>query len=94
MPTELFDQLHCLSDPIPGPDGHYKPFFEVYGTSTTEEFRPSLQVKKSKQKTLPFTASVQHVRNVNVMIQCEECEMWQLVYSDSCRKEDLARSTR
>ena len=81
MPSELFDQLHHLPDPIPCPDGHYKPFSEVYGTPTTEEFRPSLQLKKFKQKTLPFTASVQHVRNVNVMIQCEECEMWRLVYS-------------
>ena len=81
MPSELFDQLHHLPDPIPCPGGHYKPFSEVYAIPTTEEFRPSLQLKKSKQKTHPFTASVQHVRNVNVMIQCEECEMWWLVYS-------------
>ena len=81
MPKELFDQLHHLPDPIPGQDGHYKSFSEIFGMSTTEEFRPSLQAKKSKQKTLPFTASVQHVRNANIMIQCEECTMWRLVYS-------------
>ena len=33
-------------------------------------------------KSLPFVASVQHTRNTNLMIQCEECEMWQLVYSN------------
>ena len=81
MPRELFVLLHHLPDPVPGEEGHYKPFSEVFGTFTTEEYRPSLQVKKSKQKYLPFAASVQHVKNVNVMIQCEECEMWRLVYS-------------
>ncbi len=77
MPREAFDLLHYLPDPVPGEEGHYKCFSEVFGTSTTEEFRPSLQVKKSK-KSLPFTAGIQHVKNV---IQCEECEMWRLVYS-------------
>ena len=68
MPIELFDQLHYLPDPVPDPDqdGNYKSFSEVFGTTTTEEFRPSLQVKKSKQKSLPFTASVQHVQNANM----------------------------
>ena len=77
---ETFDKS-CLPDPVPGEDGHYRPFIEVYGTSTTEEHRPSLQTRKGRQKSLPFSASVQHVKNVDMMIQCEECEMWRLVYS-------------
>ena len=56
---------------VPGEDGHYRPFIEVYGTSMTEEHRPSLQTRKGRQKSLPFSASVQHVKNVDMMIQCE-----------------------
>lgn len=44
---EIFKELKELPDPIPGPDNHYKPFSEVYGTNTTEEYCPSLQNRKS-----------------------------------------------
>lgn len=81
MPQETFNKLSYLPDPVPGEDGHYRPFTEVFGTATTEEHRPSLQAQKGRQKSLPFSASVQHVKNANLMIQCEECEMWRLVYS-------------
>ena len=53
----------------------------VYNTVTSEEHRPSLQNHPVRQKTLPFVASVQHAKNTNLMVQCEECEMWCLVYS-------------
>lgn len=63
-------------------DGHYKQFQDVYGTVTTEDHRPSLQQKRcTNSKTLPFVASIQHVRNVNLMVLCEECDMWHLLYS-------------
>ena len=62
-----------LPDPIPGQDEHYLPFKELYGTQTTEGNRPSLTKKSKKQKTLPFVASIQHARNVNMVVQCEEC---------------------
>lgn len=78
MARETFDKLSYLPDPVPGEDGHYRPFIEVYGTSTTEEHSPSLQTQKGRQKSLPFSASVQHAKNVDMMIQCE---MWRLVYS-------------
>ena len=78
---ETFDKLSYLPDSVPGEDGHYRPFSEVYGTPTTEEHRPSPQTRKGRQKSLPFSASVQHVKNADTMIQCEECEMWRLVYS-------------
>ena len=64
-----------VQSPEPAQDGHYKSFSDVFGTATNKESRPSLQTKKGKQKSLPFTASVQHVRNANLMIQCEECEI-------------------
>ena len=33
------------------------------------------------KKTLPFSACVQHVKNVDLMLQCDECSMWRLLYS-------------
>ena len=30
---------------------------------------------------MPFSLSVQHMKNADIMVQCEECEMWRLVYS-------------
>ena len=81
MPREAFDTLSFLPDPVPGEEGHYRPFDDVFGTPTSEEFRPSLQTSKSKQRTMPFSPSVQHVKNADIVVQCEECEMWRLVYS-------------
>ena len=81
LPLDTFSKISFIPDPIPQADGHYKPFQEVYGIVTTEEFRPSLSKQSGKSKKLPFSASVQHVRNVDLMLQCEECEMWRLLYS-------------
>lgn len=35
----------------------------------------------SQKKTVPFNVTQQHVKNVNLVIQCEECEMWRLFFS-------------
>ena len=56
-------------------------FEEVYGTLMTKKFGPSLLKRSAKSKKLPFSASVQQLRNVDLMLQYEECEMWQLLYS-------------
>ena len=53
----------------------------MFGTKTSEEHRPSSKRKSQKDKTLPFSASVQHVKNTDMMIMCDECEMRRLVYS-------------
>ena len=53
-------------------DGHYKPFQEVFKKPTTEEHRPSAK-KASSKATLPFRASIQHVHNAGMMLQCDEC---------------------
>ena len=81
LPREVFSKIHYIPDPIPSSNGHYKPFSEVYGMQTTECHRPSLAKHPKRMKSLPFVASVQHVRNVSLVIQCEECEMWRLLYS-------------
>ena len=82
LPLNCFSKLGHLLDPIPGIDGHYKSFEVVFKTPTTEEYHhPSCSGKKTKGKTLPFRASVQHVCNTEMMLQCEECCMWRLVYA-------------
>ena len=48
---------------------------------TSEQYRPSMKTKPRKEKTLLFSPSVQHVRNAEMMLLCEECEMWRLIYA-------------
>ena len=50
----------------------------MYSTDTTEVHRPSLS-KQSKKQKISFVVSIQHVRNVNMVVQCEECEIWRLI---------------
>ena len=80
LPAQKFDKLSHIPDPVPGIDGHYLSFTEVFGKSTDEKHRPSLQ-KSTRRKSLPFVASVQHANNTGLLVQCEECEMWRLVYA-------------
>lgn len=42
LPDTEFGKLDHLPDPVPGTEGHYKPFSEVFKSITTEEHRPSL----------------------------------------------------
>ena len=81
LPPATFAKISFIPDPIPQVDGHYKLFEEVYGTVTTKEFRPSLSKRSAKSKKLPFSASAQHIRNEDLMVQCEECDMRCLLYS-------------
>ena len=72
--------IHDLPDPLINDDGHYHS--EVIGTSTTEKDLPSGSISKQK-KSIPFNVTQQHVKNVKLLIQCEECDMWRLVLSKS-----------
>jgi hypothetical protein len=72
--------IHKLPDPVLNDDGHYSSFDEVYGLCTSESDCPSVAEFKRK-KTLNFNATQQHVKNVNMLVQCEECELWRLLYS-------------
>ena len=76
LPIEVFQQIKA---PEPGEDSHYQPFSQIYGTTTTEKFRPSM--KQSRKKTLPFHGKLQHMRNVDMMLECQECGMWRLIYA-------------
>ena len=81
LPREVFNRLSHLPHPMPGEDGHYLAFSLIFGKPTSEKHRPSLCSKKSKSKYLSFYPSVQHVKNAQLMVQCEECEIWRLVFS-------------
>ena len=40
-----------------------------------------LFLNQRRKKTLSFSPSKQHVLNVDTMVQCEECNMWRLLFS-------------
>ena len=42
--------------------------------------RPSL-IQRQKMKTLTYSPSEQHARNVGVLVQCDECDKWRLLFS-------------
>lgn len=90
LPSDVFTALHFLPDPVPGVDGHYRSFDEAIGSVTDESHRPSMCTKAKRKKTLPCSASLQHVKNVDLMLQCEECSMWRLLNS----KHKLNRTER
>ncbi|CAB5356215.1 unnamed protein product [Rhizophagus irregularis] len=81
-----FSQVHSLPDPIPIADKtNYKQFEDVYGTITTEQYRPSLlnQQQKKKRAHIEFGPTAQFVRNVGIVIECCECNKWRVLYSKS-----------
>ena len=89
LSEEVLQKLQFLPDPTPGIDNHYIPFHDIFGQPTSEKHLPSLSLKQSK-KTLPFSASLQHVKNVDMMLLCDECEIWRLLYS----KKKLKKAER
>ncbi|RIB27039.1 hypothetical protein C2G38_2161560 [Gigaspora rosea] len=92
---EEFELLGQLPDPVPGDDLYYKSFKELYGTSTTEQYRPSLKdfkprmTKTGKTKnavikikyTMPFSPSAARAKNVGITVTCVECEKPRLLFS-------------
>ncbi len=74
--------MHPLPDPIIGEDGHYKEFAEVFGTESLSVIENSSSQKRKRMKnSLGFNATQQHVRNVDTVIQCEEGDMWRLLFA-------------
>lgn len=73
--------IHNLPDPVINEEGHYQSFSDLYGTSTTENDLPT--TSSHDKRKLPFNATQQHVKNVGLLILCEECEMWRLLFSKS-----------
>ena len=91
LPDDVFSQLHHLPDPVPGSqDDHYQDFESLYGSNTSEKFRPSLLQQEEKGHGMPFSPSAQYAKNVGVVIQCNECQRWRVIYS----KTVLSREER
>ena len=90
LSREQFDSLHHLPDPVPDGD-HYKKFENLYGSTTTEQHRPSLQECKGKCG-MPFTPTAQYANNVKLVLQCHECEKWRLVIYCNCRLSPKEKS--
>jgi len=67
LPAENFSKLFHIPDPVPGTDGHYLSFTEVFGNDTDEKHCPSLQ-NSAKRKSLPFVASVKHANNTGLLV--------------------------
>ena len=80
MDAEVFQTLHFLPDPVLAADGHYLPFEDVFQSQTSEKDRPSLQAQKQK-KSLSYSPVKQHALNVGVVVQCDECNKWRLLFS-------------
>ena len=81
LDSDVFQKIKHFPDPVPADNDHYLSFDTIYGKDTLEEHCPSLKKKSSKEKTLPFHGKLQHVRNANLMLECEECGMWRLIYA-------------
>ena len=66
----VYKSLHFHPDLVPSDN---QPYDIVYGSET---HCPSLIQESKRQKTLPFTASIQHV----LIVQCEQNGIWKLIY--------------
>ena len=89
LPTEVFSTLHHLPDPTPQPQGEkYLDFESLYGTDTSEKYRPSLTQYEQKSHGMPFSPSAQFARNVGVVLQCDECLKWRVIYSKTVLKSE------
>ena len=76
-------KLHHLPDPMPDEtrEGHYKPFFSVYGTETTEKHLPTLNENLRRNHGIPFSPVVQHAKKTGITIACASRGKPRVVYS-------------
>ncbi|PKC10764.1 hypothetical protein RhiirA5_413972 [Rhizophagus irregularis] len=82
LPSSVFNNLNFLPDPIPSRDNtdHYMPFQNVYGTETTEEYRPTYM--QSQANVEPIPKSILIGGKIRGYIDCEDCRKRRCVYSD------------
>ena len=80
LPPDVFEKLSLFPDPMKKTASEsYKDFTEVWGKTTSESDRPSLSLKKSKEKSAkPFRMTAETVCDV---IVCGECLKPRCVYS-------------
>ena len=80
LPHEVFADMHFLPSPTLTSHDKYKKFEEVYGTSTTEKDRPSLQQSGNKAADEPFKHLLTAAR-VRSTVMCGEWLKPRCVYS-------------
>ena len=82
LPAEVFRDVHFLPHPEPDTSKeHYKPFEQLYGTSTSERFCPSLGMRGNSGHGLPFSPSAQTARNVKRVVTCSDCSRPRVLYA-------------
>ena len=87
LPADVVHSLHHIPDPVPLGE-HYRNFTDLYGTDTTEQYRPSLTKNSTKSHGMPFSPTAQYAKNVGTVMQCCECSKWRLLYSKSVVKRN------
>ena len=82
LPAEVFQDLHFLPDPVPESNNdHYKPFDELYGTTTSEVYCPSKHNRGSSSCDIPFSPSGQTACNVMELLVCSDCRRPRVLYA-------------
>ena len=70
----IFFVVMHLPDPTPSSDGHYKPLAEILGRRLQKTIYYPFRRSRGKKTTLPFQGVLQHVKNANMMLECEDVE--------------------
>ncbi|CAG8526144.1 5965_t:CDS:2, partial [Racocetra persica] len=88
LPPHEFRNLSFLPDPILSKENadHYAAFQQVYGTKTTEEFRPTYI---AKSESIPKYILV--AEKIRDYINCENCRKRRCVYSNKSLTDDEQR---
>lgn len=82
LAVEVFSTLHHLPDPVPDITGeHYRNFEDLYGTPTSEMYRPSMTEGGRKPHGLPFQPNTQYARIVGMTMQCCERLKPRVIYA-------------
>ena len=70
-----------LADPVINEEGHYQSFSDFMAPLLLRIIFQLLYLAMIRENYLLMQQ--QHVKNVGLLIQCEECEMWRLLFSKS-----------
>ena len=86
LSEEVFKELHQFPDPVPQPDGHYKPFDGV----VKQQKNAGLSYKFHDAIKAPSTLKKENVRDI---VKCMECSKPRTVHSvvrESCQRKMLS----
>ncbi|CAG8808168.1 8505_t:CDS:2, partial [Dentiscutata erythropus] len=90
LPSYEFCNLSFLLDPIPSKENadHYATFQQVYGTKTTEEYRPTYIQSQATSEPAPKNILISE--KIRDYINCENCQKCRCIYSNkSLTDEEL-----